>query len=199
MIAELGTFAPSGYNSSLGGLGPSGAVWTDERKASQSARVKGVPLAAETRAKMSVSALENNAFRGKKHSAEALAKIGAATVRTHTGAVRSAEARANISASLVGRAAPVLSAEARARQAAAQRKPNAAKSNPGERNGMFGVRGGLHPSAKRIGVWLRESSVPHTFDSASEAAAFLGVKSARLSGWLRGYRVPPDGTLVSHL
>ncbi len=200
IIAERGTFAPGGYNASLGGLGPTGVKWSDERRAAQSVARKGIRPTDEARAKMSLSALINNPFRGKRHSAESREKIGKATTRLHTGTKRSDQARANISASLMGRVAPVLSAEARARVSAARRgKPSPGSAQPGARNAMYGKKGGQAPSAKVVGVWRPDALLPLVFDSAGEAATFLGIRPQRLSNWISGYRVAPDGTQVAIL
>jgi group I intron endonuclease len=185
-IATLGTLAPAGYNLAAGGLGPTGVTWAYERRQAQSLARTGFRHRPDSIEKMREAAHKNNGFRGKKHTAEAKAKIGAATVRVHTGMKRSPEVRANISASLQGRAAPVLSPEARARIAEANRKPNPKKAQRGEKNGMHGVRLGEHPAAKRVGLWLPEALTPTTFETATEAAAWAGVKVSTLSCWCSG-------------
>lgn len=199
-IAELGTLAPAGYNLAAGGLGPTGVTWSYERRQAQILARTGFEHRPDSIEKMREAARKNNGFRGKTHTAETKAKIGEATVRIHTGMKRSAEARANISASLKGRKAPVLSPEARARQAAAARVPNPKKGNPGEKNGMHGVRGGAHPRAKPVAVWLPEGLLPHkVFDSAAEAATWAGVKVASISDWCAARYSPKNGTVWAYL
>lgn len=200
LIAARGTMAPAGYNLAAGGLGPTGVEWSDERKAAQSARVRGVPLALETREKMSAAATARNPFKGKTHSAETRAKMGAAAIALHTGRKRSDETKARISASLMGRAAPVIPAETRARMAEARRGvPNPSSSQPGAKNGMYGICGKDHPSAKSIGVWHPESMLPIIYESAGEAAAALGVSRSRISEFLSGGRRPKTGYAVAVL
>lgn len=201
VIEERGTFHPGGYNLSLGGLGPTGAVWTEAQRAAVSARTKGVPLLPETKEKMRQAALINNPFKGKNHTPEALAKIGAATVRVHTGLKRSDEARKNISASLVGRKAPHIPPEARERIANKLRgTKDPRKSQPGEKNGMYGKvgplagkKGGAHPTAKAVLVWPAEAFVPIRFESLVEVAEWLGVGNRTVSTWCLGQRVPKNG------
>lgn len=121
-IVARGSRAPAGYNLSGGGLGPAGVVWSEERRRAQSIARSGIIPNEETREKMRQARLKNNPFKGQKHSPEALAKIGAATVRTHTGLKRSDETKANISASLVGRKSHAWSPESRAKLSASKTK-----------------------------------------------------------------------------
>lgn len=196
-ILARGSMAPAGYNLSEGGLGPTGVTWSDERKAAQSARVRGVPLTAAAREKMSAAALANNPFKGRKHTAEARAKISAANVRNHTGMKRSDEARANIAASLKGRKPTKLSEEGRARIVAVRLgKKFPGTGLGGDSNPMYGVRGGSHPSAVRVMVWRPEGLTPwQIFNSATEAAAWAGVKVASISDWCSGRYRPKSGLL----
>jgi len=199
-IARLGTLAPAGYNLAAGGLGPTGVTWSYERRQAQSLARTGIRHRPESIEKMREARLQHNPFKGRKHTAETKAKIGAATVRVHTGMKRSAEARANISASLKGRAPTVMSPEGRARLVAAARKPNPKKSQPGEKNAMYGKRGAAHPTAKRLAAWGPEGMLPRVvFDSAADAAAWAGVKVASISDWCAGRYAPKNGLLWAYL
>jgi group I intron endonuclease len=200
-IATLGTLAPAGYNLAAGGLGPTGVTWTYERRQAQSLARTGFQHRPDSIEKMREAAHKNNGFRGKKHTAEAKAKIGAATVRVHTGMKRSPEVRANISASLQGRAAPVLSPETREQirlKLTGRAAPHA--SRPGELNPMYGVRGASHPSARRVAVWRPEAFLPQAiFDTATAAAAWAGVKVASVSDWCSGRYRPKNGCLWAYI
>lgn len=158
VIAERGTYVPGGYNTTTGGDGARGAYWSPEAREKNAARFRGVPLSEARRQQLRELRLANNPFKGRKHTPEAQAKMAEAARRQHTGLKRSEQTRANISASLKGRKAPVLSAEAREKIGAAQRRPNPRKSNPGRANGMYGVRRGEHPAARRVGCGCRSHS-----------------------------------------
>lgn len=190
-IAARGCRAPAGYNLADGGLGPTGVAWSYERRQAQSLARTGIKPSPEAIEKMRAARLKYNGFKGRKHTAETKAKIGAATVRAHTGLKRSDETKARISASLVGRAAPVLSAEARERVRLANMGPNPKKAQSGEKNGMYGVRGASHPAAKRVAVWFPEGLLPYAiFDTATEAAAWAGVNVTSISDWCSGRYQP---------
>jgi group I intron endonuclease len=136
---------------------------------------------------------------GFKPNAETRAKLAEATRRLHTGKKRSAETVANISASLKGRKAPVLSPEARERIVTATRGvPNPKKGTKGEQNHMFGVRGGAHPRAKTVLLWEPGSSVPKIFDSAATAAHEAGVTLGLVADWCRGRFKPKSGRVYAY-
>lgn len=198
-IAARGTRSPAGYNLAAGGDGPTGVAWSEERKLAQSVARTGGQHRPEAIEKMRQARLENNPFKGQKHRPETLAKMAAAAVALHTGRKRSAEVRANISAALKGRVPTVMSEEGRTRMIAAASQPNPKKSQPGEKNGMHGVRGGQHPRAKRVGVWVPESTVPVTFPSAADAAAWAGVKVCSISDWCADRYQPKNGLKWSYL
>lgn len=190
-IAARGTMSPNGFNLSAGGLGPTGVTWSYERRQAQSINRTGIRQTEEAKAKMREAALRYNGFKGKKHTAETKAKIGAATVRIHTGLKRSDETKARISAALVGRAPTVLSPEGRERLAAANRRPKPGSSQPGEKNGMYGVKGNAHPGAKKVAVWWPDGLLPYAvFDTATDAAAWAGVTVASISDWCSGRYQP---------
>lgn len=205
-ITERGSRAPYGFNLSDGGLGPTGVTWSYERRQAQSLARTGVRMSEEAKEKMRQAALRNNGFKGKKHTAEAKAKMAAAAVALHTGRKRSDETKARISAALQGRAAPMLSAEARARVAEANRKPNPKKAQPGEKNGMYGKTGALrgkrgadHPVSKSVGIWVPDSMTPITVESMSAAAAWAGMSVRQMNDLCLGKRRARSGIVFAYI
>lgn len=111
-----------GYNKTTGGRHSSKLAFSDEAKAKMiAARRSRGPVSAETRAKQSLAARGNTSHKGKRHSEETKAKIGAMSrARKH-----SPETKAKMSASHKGR---VFSEETRAKISAAQiGRPSAMK------------------------------------------------------------------------
>lgn len=198
-IAERGTYGAAGYNASRGGEGVVGLQWTDEWREAQSARVKGVPLTSETKEKMRKSALANNPFKGRTHSAETKAKIGAAASLRQKGKKLSPEHVANMSAALKGRKPPFLSAEVRARISLANRKPNPNKGVKGEDNFMFGKRGSQVPTSKPVAVWCAGAMVPRIFDSAADTARAYGTTLGSVADWCRGRYKPKNGYVFCYI
>jgi group I intron endonuclease len=88
LILQWGTFAPGGYNLTLGGEGAYGCRRSAESVERSAAKHRGRPCAVTTRAAASAY------HRGRQKSAEHRAKIGASKV----GKPRSAETRAKLSA-----------------------------------------------------------------------------------------------------
>lgn len=70
LIAELGTFAPGGYNLTRGGGGKSGYKHSPESVEKMAASHRGKPLTAEHKAKVSASLKGNKYALGSKHSDE---------------------------------------------------------------------------------------------------------------------------------
>lgn len=200
-IAARGSLAPAGYNLSAGGDGPTGVLWSDERRAAQTARLLGKKHTPEAIESMRQARLASNPFKGRKHSAEARAKIGAATVAVHTGMKRSDETKARISASLMGRAAPYISPEVRERVAATRRgKKFPGTGLAGEKNPMYGIRGGRHARAKPVACWCSNGVLPYqVFDSAAEAASWASVKVSSISDWCAGRYRDRSGLLWAYL
>lgn len=199
-IAERGTYGVGGYNASRGGDGVTGLQWTEEMRAAQSARVRGVPLAPETKEKMRLSALANNPFKGRKHSAETKAKIAKATKRLKTGVRLAPEHTAKMSAALRGRRPSVMSPEGRERMIAAHRgKSKPGSSQPREQNAMYGRKAELAPASKPIAVWLPESMVPLIFVSATEAAKHFKVTVSSVADWCRGRYRPKNNCVFAYL
>lgn len=206
-IASRGTLVPHGFNLAAGGLGPTGVTWSYERRQAQSISRTGIRQTEEAKAKMREARLKYNGFKGKKHTAEAKAKMAAAAVALHTGRKRSDETKARISASLVGRAAPVLSAEARERIAAAHRgKPKPGSAQPGEKNGMYGKvgtltgkKGSAHPASRSVGIWVPDSMTPITVTSMTEAAAWAGMSIRQMTDLCLGKRRARSGILFAYL
>lgn len=201
MILEHGTLAPNGYNLAAGGLGPTGVTWSYERRQAQILARTGFQHRPDSIEKMREARLKNNGFKGMKHTAETKAKIGAATVRIHTGLKRSAETCQRISEANRGRPGRVIS-EAERQAMSARRKGQARPElvRPGELNGMYGVRGAAHPSAKPVAVWRPEGLLPAAvFDTGTEAAAWAGVSVAAVSNWCTGTRRCRGGFLWAYL
>lgn len=120
-IASLGTFAPGGYNLTLGGGGKSGYRHSEESRRKMSAWQVGKVLTPEHRAKVSASLIGNQHAKGMKHS-EATKALIAAKGMGRKPPPRSAATRAAIAAARRGTKA---SAEARRKMSIAQLKRNA--------------------------------------------------------------------------
>lgn len=190
VIAARGTFNPAGYNQTRGGDGVSGYRATPEHRAAIVARQTGRPNPPEAIEKMRAWALENNPFRGKKHSPEALEKIAEAG-RKRAGIALTGAALEAILAVNARKRGTTHSEDTRdliSRKLKGKKKPEGFGVGVlvGEKNGMHGKRGSKHPRARPVLVWVPGSLTPMTFDSVTEAAAWAGCTSASICDWCAG-------------
>lgn len=179
MIAELGTFAPAGYNATLGGEGAPGTVWTSEMRTAAAARGK-LTMTPEMKEKLKVARPAINGWKGKKHSPENLAKMSAASSKNNLGRTYSAETLAKMSRSHMG---VTPGPETRARMSAAQL-----------------ARKFEHPASLAVACWVPDSLTPMTFPSLLHAARAMGLAShnaikARCEGQSRA----KDGSVWHYL
>lgn len=206
-IERLGTLAPAGYNLAAGGLGPIGVTWSYERRQAQSLARTGFQHRPDSIEKMREAAHKNNGFKGKKHTAEAKVRIGAATVRIHTGLKRSVETCQRISEAKKGKPGWTPNAAQREAASAARKgRPVPHLVRPGELNGMYGKpgplkgkRGGEHPTARTVGIWVPGSMTPITVHSVTEAAAWAGTSVKHMCDLCAGKHRPRSGTMYAYL
>lgn len=203
VIAARGTFNPAGYNQTCGGDGVSGYRATPEHRAAIVARQTGRPITEEAKAKMRAWALENNAFRGKKHTPETLVKMSEASKRQAIERPISAEGRASIARANARKLGTKHSDHTKALISAklkGGKKPEGfgVGLHTGEKNAMHGRKGAKHPRAVQVLAWPPGSMTPLTFPTSDAAAAWAGCSITSMSSYCNGTQRAKSGAVFAH-
>lgn len=172
VIAERGSFAPGGFNLTIGGEGSSG--WKPDAEQKEKARQAAMkPKSAATRAAMAEANRNRPASHWEAVAAKTRARVVSEVTRAkqaHNARNRSPEHLAKISA---GKSGQRPSESTRAKMSAAR--------------------------SKAVLVWPAEAMVPLEFASASAAGVWFGKSGAHVSLYISGRLRAPHGCQVTYL